>query len=90
MCCEVLGICRSIWNKFNFDCCERYRKPPAGYHHHGDSLPGVFCYVVKSFLALRLVLGPVLAAAHGLVPAPDQLFPLGSVHFWLKQLVAAP
>ena len=28
MCCEVLGICRSIWNKFNFDCCERYRKPP--------------------------------------------------------------
>ena len=39
--CEVLGICRSIWNKFNFDCCERYRKPPAGYHHCGDSLPGV-------------------------------------------------
>ena len=27
MCCEVLGICRSIWNKFNFDCCERYRPP---------------------------------------------------------------
>ena len=27
MCCEVLGICRSIWNKFNFDCCERYRTP---------------------------------------------------------------
>ena len=36
------------------------------------------------------MLGPVLTAAHGLVPAPDQLFPLGSVHFWLKQLVAAP
>ena len=42
MCCEVLGICRSIWNKFNFDCCERYRKPLAGYHHHGGSLPGVY------------------------------------------------
>ena len=28
VCCEVLGICRSIWNKFNFDCCERYRTPP--------------------------------------------------------------
>ena len=41
VCCEVLGICRSIWNKFNFDCCERYRKPPADYHHHGGSLPGV-------------------------------------------------
>ena len=41
VCCEVLGICRSIWNKFNFDCCERYRKPPAGEHHHGGSLPGV-------------------------------------------------
>ena len=27
VCCEVLGICRSIWNKFNFDCCERYRTP---------------------------------------------------------------
>ena len=21
MCCAVLGICRSIWNKFRFDCC---------------------------------------------------------------------
>ena len=21
MCCEVLGICRSIWNKFRFECC---------------------------------------------------------------------
>jgi plasmid stabilization system protein ParE len=41
VCCEVLGICRSIWNKFNFDCCERYRKPPTDYHHCGDSLPGV-------------------------------------------------
>ena len=41
VCCEVLGICRSIWNKFNFDCCERYRTPLAGNHHYGGSLPGV-------------------------------------------------
>ena len=34
--------------------------------------------------------GPVLAAAHGLVPALQQLFPLGLAHFGLKELVAAP
>ena len=29
MCCEVLGICRSIWNKFRFKCfgqCSTKRK----------------------------------------------------------------
>ena len=32
MCCEVLGICRSIWNKFRFECCGQCstkRKPLA-------------------------------------------------------------
>ena len=59
-------------------------------HRKGLATAGPFLCAYSIVSALCLVLRPVLTATHGLVPALDQLFPLGGVHFGLKQLVAAP
>ena len=41
MCCAVLGICRSIWNKFRFDCCGQCSTKPRA----SDLGQGLFCCV---------------------------------------------
>ena len=41
MCCAVLGICRSIWNKFRFDCCGQCSTKTRA----SDLGQGLFCCV---------------------------------------------
>ena len=40
MCCAVLGICRSIWNKFRFECCGRCSTTSPQTKRSGDFFRG--------------------------------------------------
>ena len=40
MCCEVLGICRSIWNKFRFECCGQCSTTSPQTKRSGDFFRG--------------------------------------------------
>ena len=82
VCCEVLGICRSIWNKFKFECCGQCSTTKIPGHSTRDFLRRRGCLIQTASFPCRgcKILARIAVAPPGLL---DYTVDLYSVLYFL-------